>query len=127
MLKKVKLKWTDVENNALIATKKIGHDVLLSYPKFRGRFIIHTDASKTQLRGVMSKNRKPIAFYSQKSNPAQTNYTTTERELLSKMENLKEFRKIILGHRKTLYTDHKNLTFENFTTERALHWRLMLE
>ena len=69
-LKKVKLKWNDVEKNSFIATKKIGHDVLLSYPKFRGRFIIHTDANKMQLRGVMSRNRKPIAFYSQKSNLA---------------------------------------------------------
>ena len=32
---KVKLKWTDVENNDFIATKKIvGRDVLLSYPNF---------------------------------------------------------------------------------------------
>ena len=35
--------------------------------------------------------------------------------------------KILLGHSITVYTDHKNLTFENFTTERVLHWRLMLE
>ena len=52
---------------------------------------------------------------------------TTERELLSIAENLKQFCTIILGHRITVYTDHKNLTFENFTTERVLGWRLILE
>ena len=26
-----------------------------------------------------------------------------------------------------VYADNKNLTFQNFTTERVLHWRLMLE
>ena len=26
-----------------------------------------------------------------------------------------------------VYTDHKNLTYENFTTERDLIWRLLLE
>ena len=59
--------------------------------------------------------------------PVQIKYTTTERQLLSILENLKEFCTIVLGHHITVYTDHKNLTFENFTTERVLRWRLMLE
>ena len=43
------------------------------------------------------------------------------------MENLKYFRKIILGHHTTVYTYHKNLKFENITTKRVPCWRLMLE
>ena len=75
---KVKLKWIEVENSALIDTKKIvGHDVLISYPKFIEKFIIHTDASKLKLGGVIIQKGKPIAFYSQKLTPAQINYTTT--------------------------------------------------
>ena len=46
----VRLKWIDVENNAFIAMKKIvGRDVLLSYPNFSEKFIIHTDSSNTHL------------------------------------------------------------------------------
>ena len=71
-------------------------DVLISYPNFSERFIIYTDDSKTRLGGVISQNGIPINFYSHKLTPAQINYTTTERELLSIMENLKEFRIIIL-------------------------------
>ena len=64
MLKKVKFKWTDVESNAFIAMKNIlGHNVLLSYHNFSEKFIIHTDASNTQLGEVISKNGKPIALY----------------------------------------------------------------
>ena len=43
------------------------------------------------------------------------------------MENLKEFHTIILKHRIKVYMDHKNIIFENFTTERVLRWRLMLK
>ena len=41
------VEWTVIKYNAFIAMYKIvGYDVLLSYPNFSERFIIHTDAGK---------------------------------------------------------------------------------
>ena len=99
----------------------------MGYPNFNEIFDIHTDASKTQLGAVISQNGKPIAFYSRKLNPAQTRYTTTERELLAIVETLKEFKNILIGQRIRVYTDHKNLTYANFNTDRVMRWRLILE
>jgi hypothetical protein len=56
-----------------------------------------------QLGAVISQDDKPIAFYSRKLNPAQTRYTTTERELLSIVETLKEFRNIPRSQGNSIY------------------------
>jgi hypothetical protein len=51
----------------------------------------------------------------------------TELELLAIVETLCEYKCILLGHLITIYTDHKNLTFSNFTTDRVTHWQLIFE
>jgi hypothetical protein len=73
----------------------ISRETLLAYPDFTKPFIIHTDAGHKQLGAVISQDNKPIAFYSRKLNPAQTRYTTTERELLSIVENPQRVSKYI--------------------------------
>ena len=100
---------------------------MLAYPDFSKPFQIHTDASHYQLGAVISQNGKPIAFCSWKLNPAQTRYTTTERELLSIVETLKEYCNIFFGHEMEVFTDHKNLTYKQFNTERVMRWRLLIE
>ena len=100
---------------------------MLAYPDFSKTFVIHTDASHYQLGGVISQDGKPLAFYSRKLNDAQTRYTTTERELLSIVETLKSYRNILLGHNIVVHTDHKNLVYKTFNTERVMRWQLIIE
>ena len=99
--------WKDEHQKCFYDIKRvIGREVLLAYPDFNAPFEIHTDASKLQIGAVKSQKVNPITFYSQKMNSARQNYTTTEKELLSIVANLKEFRNILLGHQITVYTDH---------------------
>ena len=105
----------------------IGREVFLAYPDLDDMFEIHNDASKLQIGAVISQKGKRIAFYSWKMNSAQQNYTTTEKELLSIVSSLKEFPNILLGHQLTVYTDHKNLTYNFLNTERVMCWRLILK
>jgi hypothetical protein len=126
--KQVKWNWTKEHQSSFDTMKRIlSREVLLSYPDFNETFHIHTDASHTQLGAVISQNGKPIAFYSRKLNPAQPRYTTTERELLSIVEMIKEFRIILLGQKLVVHTDHKNLTYTKHNTERVMRWRLLIE
>ena len=126
--KAVPFKWGEAQRKAFAMCKRIiSKEVILAYPDFSKPFVIHTDASHYQLGGVISQEGKPIAFYSRKLNDAQTRYTTTERELLSIVETLKAYRNILLGQRLVVHTDHKNLVYKTFNTERVMRWRLILE
>jgi RNase H-like domain found in reverse transcriptase/Integrase zinc binding domain len=126
--KTAKWQWGEEEQKAFDHMKQvISKETLLAYPDFDKPFVIHTDASHTQLGAVISQDNKPITFYSRKLKPEQTWYTTTERELLSIVETLKEFWDIRLGQRIQIHTDHQNLTCKNFNTERVMRWRLLLE
>ena len=109
--KTAKWQWGTDEQEAFETMKRIiAKETMLAYPDFEKEFVIHTDASHEQPGAVISKDKRPIAFYSRKLKPEQTRYTTTERELLSIVETLKEFHNILLGHKVIVHTDHKNLT-----------------
>jgi hypothetical protein len=102
-------------------------ETLVTFPDFTKEFEIHTDASKLQLGACISQGGKPVAFYSRKLQPVQTRYTTTEGELLSIVETLKEFRNILQGQKIKVHTDHENLTYKNFNSDRVMRWRLYIE
>ena len=126
--KSTKWTWGPKQQAAFkMAKRVIAKETILAYPDFTKTFTIHTDASHYQLGGVISQDGKPIAFYSRKLNDAQTRYTTTERELLSIVETLKAYRNILLGHKIVVHTDHKNLVYKTFNTERVMRWRLLIE
>ena len=105
----------------------LSKQVLLTYPDFKKPFDVHTDASDIQLGAVISQDNMPIAFYSRKLNQAQQNYTTMEREILSIVETFKEYHNILLEQTIKVYTDHKNLTYTKFNTQRVIRWRMVIE
>ena len=127
MSNKVKFKCTDMEQKSFDDIKRaVAYDNLLAYTDLNKTFDIRMDASNYQLETVIIQGGKPFAFYSRKLKVPQTIYTVKEKELHSIVANLKQSCKILLGQQLKVFTDHKNLTYKYFNTDRKLWWRLII-
>lgn len=127
---KVPFKWTPEAQQAFEEMKRVvAKEVLLSFPDYTKRFEIHIDASDRQLGAVLKQGDKTLAFFSKKLKSAEKNYGVGEKEMLSAVEALKEFRTMILGYPIDIYTDHKNWTYgtKAYKNDRITRWRLIIE
>jgi RNase H-like domain found in reverse transcriptase/Integrase zinc binding domain/Reverse transcriptase (RNA-dependent DNA polymerase) len=122
-------KWTEVHQKAFEEMKRIvSQEVLLSFPDYTQPFEIYTDASDKQMGAILKQGDKTLAFFSKKLNPAQQNYGVGEKEMLSVVEALKEFRTMIYGYPIKVYTDHQNWTYDKaFRNARVMRWRLLIQ
>jgi hypothetical protein len=124
----VKYKWEEEQQKSFDEIKqKVSKETLLAFPDFEKEFHAYTDASYKQLGAVIMQEGKRLAFYSRKLNSEQTRYTTSEQELLSIVETLKEFRDILLRQQLIVHTDHLNILYGKLSNDRITRWRLLLE
>ena len=104
-------------------------DMILKYPDFNQKFILTTDASNYALGAVLSQKKGPIAFASRTLNKHECNYSTIEKELLSIVWAVKQFRHYLYGRRFDLHTDHKPLIWLANLKEpnsKLIRWKIKL-
>jgi hypothetical protein len=126
--KQGQFEWTADHQQAYERMKAVlALECMLRYPDHNSPFQIYTDASDYPMGAVIVQHNYPVAYFSRKLNPAQRNYTSIEKELLSMVEVLLEFRTMLYGCDITIHTDHKNITYSKLNTQRVLRWRLYIE
>jgi hypothetical protein len=103
-------------------------ECVLIQPDQTKQFYLESDASDYALGGVLSQKDendrlRPIGFFSRKFTAAEINYEIYDKELLSIIECLRNFRHYCIGTKLPVivYTDHKNLQY--FMTSRHLNRR----
>lgn len=127
--------WTSTQQNSFDILRKIlTSEPLLQYPDFEKPFYLTTDASNLAIGSVLSQgnlpNDLPIAYASRTLNKAESNYSTTEKELLAIVWSVKHFRPYLYGRKFFILTDHKPLTWLFNVKDpgsRLVRWRLLLE
>ena len=111
--------WTQLQQWAFERLKQIFSSVpVLRIPDVTRPFSIMTDASLLAARAVlmqMDKNSDlhPCTYFSCTFSSAQRNYNIYDRELLTVILALEEWRQYLQGttHLITIITDHKNLSY----------------
>jgi hypothetical protein len=109
---------------------------ILKSADFSKDFVISSDASHKALGVVLQQYGNdgilyPIAYASKTLNPAQINYSTTEKECLALVWGLEHFKTYCEGHSYTCITDHKALTYlvgnKECPNNRITRWILRLQ
>lgn len=112
--KNVKFSWTpacqesfDMLKQALVSAP------ILAYPDFRLPFHLYVDASQTgiglTLGQIVNGKEVAIAYAGRDLNPAERNYSATEREALAVFDGIKRFQSYLQNAKFTIHTDHNAL------------------
>ncbi|GKA47891.1 reverse transcriptase domain-containing protein [Tanacetum coccineum] len=114
--------------------KKLTEAPILIAPNWDQPFEIMCDASDYAIGAVLGqrieKHFRPIHYASKTMTEAETNYTTTEKEMLAVVYAFEKFRSYLIMNKSVVYTDHSALKYlfnKKDAKARLLRWILLLQ
>ena len=127
--KGVKWNWSNNQDKAFRYLKNsFTQAPILRYFDYHRHTVVETDASNWASGGALLQTGDdnllhPVAFFSSKHSPAESNYDIYDKELLAIVKSLEEWRPELAGVQSTfeIITDHKNL--KTFLTAKQLNQR----
>nr|GFA17933.1 reverse transcriptase domain-containing protein [Tanacetum cinerariifolium] len=103
-------------------------------PNWDQPFELMCDANAYAVGAVLGqrveKHFRPIHYASKTMNQAETNYTTTEKEMLAVVYAFEKFRSYLIMNKSIVYTDHSALKYlfaKKDAKARLLRWILLLQ
>jgi transposase InsO family protein len=130
----------ELDQEAIIAHEALKTAVttapVLALPNSRGKYILETDASASQLGVQLLQEQddatlRPVGFWSRQCNSAEKNYSPTEREALAIVWGVKMCRPYVERTKFKVRSDHQALRwlFTSSTADgnpRLVRWKLAL-
>ncbi|GKA03554.1 reverse transcriptase domain-containing protein [Tanacetum coccineum] len=114
--------------------KKLTKAPILIAPNWDQPFEIMCDASDYAIGAVLGqrieKHFRPIHYASKTMTEAESNYTTTEKEMLAVVYAFEKFRSYLIMNKSVVYTDHSALKYlfnKKDAKARLLRWVLLLQ
>nr|GEZ74487.1 reverse transcriptase [Tanacetum cinerariifolium] len=114
--------------------EKLTEASILIAPNRDQPFELMCDASDYAIGDVLGqrveKHFRPIYYASKTMNQAETNYTTTEKEMLAVVYAFEKFRSYLIMNKSIVYTDHSALKYlfaKKDAKARLLRWILLLQ
>nr|GEY93671.1 hypothetical protein [Tanacetum cinerariifolium] len=117
-----------------ILKKKLTEAPILIAPNWDQPFELMCDASNFAIGAVLGKRTekhfKPIHYASKTMTQAESNYTTTEKEMLAVVYAFEKFRSYLIMNKSIVYMDHSALKYlfsKKDVKARLLRWILLLQ
>ncbi|GJW06664.1 reverse transcriptase domain-containing protein [Tanacetum coccineum] len=114
--------------------KKLTEAPILIAPNWDQPFELMCDASDYAIGAVLGqrieKHFRPIHYASKTMTEAESNYTTTEKEMLAVVYAFEKFRSYLIMNKSIVYTDHSALKYlfaKKDAKARLLRWVLLLQ
>nr|GFB27408.1 DNA-directed DNA polymerase [Tanacetum cinerariifolium] len=109
----------------------IFHDMIEKTMKvFMDDFSVFENSFQSCLSHLEKMFKRPIHYASKNMIEAESNYTTTEKEMLAVVYAFKKFQSYLIMNKSILYTDHSALKYlfaKKDSKARFLHWVLLLQ
>ncbi|PNX58452.1 hypothetical protein L195_g050917, partial [Trifolium pratense] len=111
-LKKGKFNWGFAQEHSFALIKeKLCTAPVLALPDFDKVFQIECDASGIGIGALLSQEKKPIAFFSEKLSKARRKWSTYDQEFYAVFRALRQWEHYLIHREFILFTDHQALKF----------------
>ncbi|GJW44801.1 reverse transcriptase domain-containing protein [Tanacetum coccineum] len=124
---KISKKGIEVDKAKIDVISKLPHPTTV---KGIRSFLGHAGFYRAVLGQRIEKHFRPIHYASKTMTEAESNYTTTEKEMLAVVYAFEKFRSYLIMNKSVVYTDHSALKYlfnKKDAKARLLRWVLLLQ